>query len=229
MTWREFCEKLSRPFFGPEGSTGFSEFLWSASCEKKEERRLGGEAISRKADQSFQALYGRLSHPLLVSLASLRERWGLPRGYELEQLANDTWSLAYGAYWSPASSSRLLGRATILTLLNSIARHHLQSTFQKQPSEERLVCLDDVLEPVDPDPFPGRWDRHAERVIEKCLPHLPPKCRMVAHMHFVESMSNSEIARLLRIERTAVSNHLKKAERQLTEYVKREAADCVAQ
>ncbi|MFH0946155.1 MAG: sigma-70 family RNA polymerase sigma factor [Planctomycetota bacterium] len=225
MTWRELRERFSRPFYGLEGSTGFSEFLWSASCEKKEERRPRDETVGQRADRSFQALYERLSHPLLANLNAFCGRWGLPSGLDAEQIANDTWSLAYGTYWSPTSQSRMLGQATILTLLNSISRHLVQSTIQKRPSRAQFVCLEDVLEPVDPDPFPCGCDTNAARVIKECLPQLPPKCRLVAHMHFVEGISNSEIARLLRIERAAVSNHLKKAERRLKEAAEREAAD----
>ena len=227
LTAGELFEKLGSPLRSPvrgcEGSTGFSEFLWSAACEKKPARRLGSEAIGERADQSFRALYNRLSHPLQVGLGSFFKHWGLPPGMDPEQIANDTWSLAYGAYWSPTSRNRLLGQATILTLLNCIARRLVRSAARPMPSATGVICLDDVEEPIAPDPIPGAGDANAGRIIERCLHLLPPKCRLVAYMYFVQGLTNSEIARRLHAERTAVSNHLNKAKQRVRQLIECEA------
>jgi len=225
MTLSELLERLARPFPGRDGSTGFSEFLWSAACEQNPTRRLADRTLCLRSEQSFRALFDRLSGPLRANLEALDRRRRFPPGSDPEQILNDTWSLAYQAYWSPAARSRLLGQATILTLLNCIARRLVRPAQRDLPAWERALCLSDVPEPIDPDPWPGRMDASGRQVIEECLHSLPPRCRIVAHLYFVKGHANSEIARRLRIERAAVSNHLKKAEQRLRQLIGREAGE----
>lgn len=227
MTLRQLFDQLDRPLRVADGSTGLSEFLWSAACERRSSRRLWTHDLERRAKESFAALYERLSEPFLGTLHGLCRPGRVSRAPAVEELAADAWSHAFQAYWSERSRHRLLGEASLLTLLNTIARRLARSQATARSGVQDCVSLDALppsAEPQEPDPLPGASGTRAERILRDALALLPPKCRLVAYLHHVNGLANSRIAELLHVERSAVSNHLRRAEALLRKQIAEEAA-----
>ena len=81
----------------------------------------------------------------------------------------------------------------------------------------RLVALDGVTQPEEPDPF-------LSRRLRALMLRLPPKQRIVITMRYQEDLEPAEIAEILGMPANTVKSHLRRGLAALREWLGRETA-----
>ncbi|MEM6568242.1 MAG: sigma-70 family RNA polymerase sigma factor [Planctomycetota bacterium] len=194
------------------GDSILADFIASLACERHPEHRVAAFDPAA-ADASFEAVQRRCSDPVEAYL-----RTKVPDlGARTPDVVHEALVRTFVTYWSEVATRRLQGRARIRTILGTIARHHALRQLREASDSGELG---------DPDSVPSRpradEDEHAalQRAIDHCLGLLPPKRQIVAHLHWMDGRRPSEVADALGMTRPAISNHLKRARKPLSDCLK---------
>ena len=106
-------------------------------------------------------------------------------------------------YQKPLGSGK--EKAWLLTCTANVCKDHLKSIWRKN-----TVQLDETIV-LNSETDKGIWE---------AVKTLPPKYRAVVHLYYYEGYSQEEIARILKISRTAVQTRMSRARGQLKEALK---------
>ena len=192
-------------------STVLSDFVWSLACDQLPQFQVP-QFRPEIAETCCSGVYERDVPKVARSL-----HHALPDlGDEGHGIATAAFAVTFMGYWSGDSVERrdknkggfkrLNGSSRISTFVGMVARSLARDSMKERESSARV---DAVLEPIAPQPS---TDDSFRKALHECIELLPARRRLVLTLVRLEEQAPSKVAEVLGIGRSAVSNHLKRAQ-----------------
>ena len=185
------------------------DLTWTLACEARADWREPTRA-DRQPDpeRCFERVHGHLNESL--------ER-ALYRESKQEQEAQDLSLFAWGQFWRThlrdhERTRRFLAVSTLLSWLRTAGIHELAKRRKKQRRERPL---DEAIESTLTDSDPGDESTLGpgiRKLVAECirnLPGRPGRRQLVLGLYLLKKMRKADIAKEMKVGRSAVSNHLK--------------------
>lgn len=197
--------------------TLLSELALSVACERREDWQYpSARPINlAEADRAFEFVYTQNRARVL----GLCRRFG-SRAESPEAIADEAWSRVFCNYWSTQARRRFLGLSRISTLVCQVARYVAIDAMRNQEpmvtpirDEREGDCDRRLLEDIGVvlDPAVNMMAVQLYSRVVDCVGRLPGKQRVVAEMLWFRQMAAKDVAKILRVTESAISQHLKKA------------------
>jgi RNA polymerase sigma factor (sigma-70 family) len=217
--WPDIWEVLVRPLAPVDSShpsSLLSELAFSVACEQRDDwQNPSARPIDPAvANRIFEIVYARDKSKVLRLCRSLATN-----PMESESIAAEAWSRVFTDYWSKRATRRFLGLARISTMVFQVARFIAIDSIRREArfverdeelsDEEPLSSKEDLFGEIDPSTRILADELYARAA--ECISHLPTKRRLVAEMVWLREISARQVAQILKVSESTISQHLKLA------------------